>query len=211
MCGVLVGLALAVGAVRPLTDILPDGVDPWNIGMFAGVALVLVSVGASAAWIPARAGCQGGPFVRTEGGITQVNTYRTASLKSLLPRKPPARRPSSGRYAASMPAHNFRGWSPPLICEAVRVEAARTLPKLQERILGNIFHNGCISQVNPEEIPHPNIMSVVKRFEGEGFFVQHSASCKCIRFWKPESSLCGPFIVGTPCARSRRRRDRGFA
>ena len=54
LCGVVVGLPLAVAAVRPLTDILPDGVDPWNIGMFAGVALVLVSVGAGAAWIPAR-------------------------------------------------------------------------------------------------------------------------------------------------------------
>ena len=54
LCGVVVGLLLAVAAVRPLTDILPDGVDPWNIGIFAGVVLVLVSVGAGAAWIPAR-------------------------------------------------------------------------------------------------------------------------------------------------------------
>jgi ABC-type lipoprotein release transport system permease subunit len=54
LCGVVVGLPLAVAAVRPLTDILPDGVDPWSIGMFAGVALALVSVGAGAAWIPAR-------------------------------------------------------------------------------------------------------------------------------------------------------------
>jgi hypothetical protein len=54
MCGVAVGLPLAVAAIRPLTDILPDGVDPWNIGMFAAVTLVLVCVGAGAAWIPAR-------------------------------------------------------------------------------------------------------------------------------------------------------------
>ena len=54
LCGVVVGLLLAVAAVRPLTDILPDGVDPLNIGIFAGVVLVLVSVGAGAAWIPAR-------------------------------------------------------------------------------------------------------------------------------------------------------------
>jgi putative ABC transport system permease protein len=54
LCGVVVGLLLAVAAVRPLTGILPDGVDPWNIGIFAGVVLVLVSVGAGAAWIPAR-------------------------------------------------------------------------------------------------------------------------------------------------------------
>jgi predicted permease len=53
-CGVVVGLPLAVAAIRPLTDILPDGVDPWNIGTFAAIALVLLSVGAAAAWIPAR-------------------------------------------------------------------------------------------------------------------------------------------------------------
>jgi hypothetical protein len=53
-CGVVGGLPLAVAAIRPLTDILPDGVDPWNIGMFATVTLVLLSVGAGAAWIPAR-------------------------------------------------------------------------------------------------------------------------------------------------------------
>jgi ABC-type lipoprotein release transport system permease subunit len=52
-CGVAVGLPLAVAAIRPLTDILPDGVDPWSIGMFAAVALLLLSVGAGAAWIPA--------------------------------------------------------------------------------------------------------------------------------------------------------------
>jgi ABC-type lipoprotein release transport system permease subunit len=53
-CGVVVGLPLAVAAIRPLTDILPDGVDPWNIGTFAAITLVLLSVGAAAAWIPAR-------------------------------------------------------------------------------------------------------------------------------------------------------------
>jgi putative ABC transport system permease protein len=53
-CGIVVGLLLAVAAIRPLSDILPDGVDPWNIGMFAAVTLVLLSVGAGAAWIPAR-------------------------------------------------------------------------------------------------------------------------------------------------------------
>ena len=53
-CGVGAGLPLAVAAVRSLTNILPDGVDPWNIGMFAAVALLFVLVGAGAAWIPAR-------------------------------------------------------------------------------------------------------------------------------------------------------------
>jgi len=54
-CGVASGIPLAVLAIRPLTDILPDGVDPWNVGMFTAVALVLLGVGAAAAWIPARA------------------------------------------------------------------------------------------------------------------------------------------------------------
>ena len=53
-CGVAVGLPLAIAAIRPLTDILPDGVDPWNPVMFATVALVLLATGAGAAWIPAR-------------------------------------------------------------------------------------------------------------------------------------------------------------
>jgi putative ABC transport system permease protein len=53
-CGVLVGLPLAVAAIRPLTDILPDGVNPWSIEMFAAVGLVLLAVGAGAAWLPAR-------------------------------------------------------------------------------------------------------------------------------------------------------------
>lgn len=53
-CGVMAGFPLAVAAIRPLTDILPDGVDPWSVSMFAAVTLVLLAVGACAAWIPAR-------------------------------------------------------------------------------------------------------------------------------------------------------------
>ena len=52
--GIILGLPLAVAAVRLLADILPDRVDPWNIGMFLGVVSVLLSVGAGAAWLPAR-------------------------------------------------------------------------------------------------------------------------------------------------------------
>ena len=37
----------------PLTGILPDGVNPWSIGMFAAVGLVLLAVGAGAACLPA--------------------------------------------------------------------------------------------------------------------------------------------------------------
>jgi len=42
------------GSFGPLRDILPDGVDPWSIGMFTAVALVPLAVGTGAAWIPAR-------------------------------------------------------------------------------------------------------------------------------------------------------------
>jgi len=53
-CGVGAGISLSVLAIRPLTGILPDGVDPWSIGMFATIALLLLAVGSGAAWIPAR-------------------------------------------------------------------------------------------------------------------------------------------------------------
>ncbi|MBL8217960.1 MAG: FtsX-like permease family protein [Bryobacterales bacterium] len=54
VCGVMAGLLLAITVIRPLTDILPDGVDPWSIGMFAAVIVVPLTVGTGAAWIPAR-------------------------------------------------------------------------------------------------------------------------------------------------------------
>jgi predicted permease len=52
--GVVLGMPLAIAAIRPLTDILPDGVNPWSFGMFAAVAVVPLAVGTGAAWIPAR-------------------------------------------------------------------------------------------------------------------------------------------------------------
>ena len=54
VCGVIVGLPLAVAAIRPMTDILPDGVNPWELPMFAAVGLLLLATGAGAAWFPAR-------------------------------------------------------------------------------------------------------------------------------------------------------------
>jgi predicted permease len=53
-CGVAAGLPLAIAAIRPLTDILPDGVAPWDPVMFSAVAALLLATGAGAAWIPAR-------------------------------------------------------------------------------------------------------------------------------------------------------------
>jgi putative ABC transport system permease protein len=52
--GVLVGLALAVAAIRPLVDLLPDGVNPWDPLLFAAVGTLLVLSGAAAALVPAR-------------------------------------------------------------------------------------------------------------------------------------------------------------
>jgi predicted permease len=53
-CGVAAGLPLAGAAIRPVTDILPAGVAPWDPAMFAAVAFLLLTTGAIAAWIPAR-------------------------------------------------------------------------------------------------------------------------------------------------------------
>jgi putative ABC transport system permease protein len=53
-CGVAAGLPLAIAAVRPVTDILPDGLDPFHPAMFAVVVIVLLGAGVGAAWIPAR-------------------------------------------------------------------------------------------------------------------------------------------------------------
>ena len=52
--GVVIGLPLAIAAIRPLTGILPDGLDPWSPAMFVAIMLALLAPGAGAAWIPAR-------------------------------------------------------------------------------------------------------------------------------------------------------------
>jgi putative ABC transport system permease protein len=53
-CGVAAGLPLAIAAIRPLTDMLPAGVDPWNPVMFFIVGILLLATGAGAAFLPAR-------------------------------------------------------------------------------------------------------------------------------------------------------------
>ena len=52
--GAFVGLIFAVSAVRPLTELLPDGVDPWDPRMFAGAAAALIATGLAGAAVPAR-------------------------------------------------------------------------------------------------------------------------------------------------------------
>jgi putative ABC transport system permease protein len=53
-CGAMVGAPLAFLAIRPLVDLLPAGVNPWDAAPFLGVMLLLLATGTAAAWIPAR-------------------------------------------------------------------------------------------------------------------------------------------------------------
>ncbi|HXA51113.1 MAG TPA: ABC transporter permease [Candidatus Acidoferrum sp.] len=52
--GATAGLLLAIAAFRPLVDLLPDGVDPWDPRLFAAAALALIASGVVGAAIPAR-------------------------------------------------------------------------------------------------------------------------------------------------------------
>jgi ABC-type antimicrobial peptide transport system permease subunit len=53
-CGVLFGIPLAVSAMRPLVDLLPEGVNPWGLGPFFSAMFLLLGTGFLAAWLPAR-------------------------------------------------------------------------------------------------------------------------------------------------------------
>jgi predicted permease len=53
-CGIAVGLPLAIAAIRPLTDILPAGIDPWDPVMFSLIGILLLATGTGAAFLPAR-------------------------------------------------------------------------------------------------------------------------------------------------------------
>ncbi|MGD0302169.1 MAG: ABC transporter permease, partial [Bryobacteraceae bacterium] len=55
------GLALLGAAIAPLTDLLPNGVNPWDSTLFSAIAFLLISTGAAAAWIPARRAAQMDP------------------------------------------------------------------------------------------------------------------------------------------------------
>jgi hypothetical protein len=50
----MAGLLLAIFAVRPLVDLLPDGVDPWDPRLFTVAPIALILSGMLGAAIPAR-------------------------------------------------------------------------------------------------------------------------------------------------------------
>ena len=54
VCGTLTGVPLSLLAIRPLTDLIPDGVNAWAPAPFIGVVLLLLATGLVASWIPAQ-------------------------------------------------------------------------------------------------------------------------------------------------------------
>jgi ABC-type antimicrobial peptide transport system permease subunit len=54
LCGAIVGMPLALAAIRPIRDLLPAGVDPWATGPFLAIVALLFATGVAASWIPAR-------------------------------------------------------------------------------------------------------------------------------------------------------------
>jgi ABC-type antimicrobial peptide transport system permease subunit len=53
-CGTIIGVPIALLAIRPLADLFPAGVNPWSPRPFLGVTLLLLATGDAATWIPAR-------------------------------------------------------------------------------------------------------------------------------------------------------------
>jgi predicted permease len=54
LCGGAAGVPLSLAAIRFLTDLIPDGVDPWAAGPLVGILILLLGSGLIASWIPAR-------------------------------------------------------------------------------------------------------------------------------------------------------------
>ena len=61
--GIFSGLACAIVAIRPLVDLLPAGLDPWDARMFAGIAAIVLVTCAMAALVPARRAAHVDPAV----------------------------------------------------------------------------------------------------------------------------------------------------
>ena len=53
-CGAGIGIPLALLTIRPLVDLFPPGVNPWDPTAFMGVIVLLLATGITAIWIPAR-------------------------------------------------------------------------------------------------------------------------------------------------------------
>jgi len=54
LIGAALGMALSLAAIRPLADLLPDAVDPWDPRFLAASLALLAGAGALAVWLPAR-------------------------------------------------------------------------------------------------------------------------------------------------------------
>jgi ABC-type antimicrobial peptide transport system permease subunit len=52
--GIAAGLAMAVAAIRLIADLLPAGLNAWDLPMFAGVGVFVLITCAMAAMVPAR-------------------------------------------------------------------------------------------------------------------------------------------------------------
>jgi putative ABC transport system permease protein len=63
LCGITTGVPLALLAIRPLTGLLPDGVNPWAPAPLAGVVILLLATGLCASWIPAQRAARTQPSV----------------------------------------------------------------------------------------------------------------------------------------------------
>jgi putative ABC transport system permease protein len=61
--GAIVGVPLSLLAIRPLTDLIPDGVNPWAPAPFIGSVLLLLAIGFIASWIPAHRAARTQPFL----------------------------------------------------------------------------------------------------------------------------------------------------
>jgi ABC-type antimicrobial peptide transport system permease subunit len=61
--GAVIGVPISLLAIRPLTDLIPDGINPWAPAPFLGTALLLLATGVFAAWIPARRAARAEPSI----------------------------------------------------------------------------------------------------------------------------------------------------
>jgi putative ABC transport system permease protein len=63
LAGAAAGMLLALSAIRPLADLLPDGVDPWDARLPGACLLLFLLAGLLAAWLPARRAAKVDPMI----------------------------------------------------------------------------------------------------------------------------------------------------